>query len=128
MSLNEIDIIKYAIEGDNAMKLYEIVVNLRTYKEFLDRIKLDYRNGVLIVTLVSYSDTDFYHFTDFTLPFIIGKADYELGYSIDLNSGKIADWGTNDTEGKYFVRPSKTQWEIALDIKCEQMKKDLPFN
>ncbi len=36
MSLNEIDIIKYAIEGDNAMKLYEIVVNLRTYKEFLD--------------------------------------------------------------------------------------------
>ena len=109
MSLNKIDIIKYAIEGDNAMKLYEVVVNSRTYKEFLNRIKLDYRNGVLIVTLVSYSDTNFYHFADFTLPFIIGKADYELGYSIDLNSGKIADWRTNDTEGKYFNMPNELQ-------------------
>ena len=109
MSLNEIDIIKYAIEGDNAMKLYEIVVNSRTYREFLDRIKLDYRNGVLIVTLVSYSNADFYHFTDFALPFIIGKADYELGYSIDLNSGKIANWRTNDTEGKYFNMPNELQ-------------------
>ena len=109
MSWNEIDIIKYAIEGDNAMKLYEIVVNSCTYKEFLDRIKLDYRNGVLIVTLVNYGDIDFYHFTDFILPFIIGKADYELGYSIDLNSGKIANWETNDTEGKYFNIPNELQ-------------------
>ena len=109
MSWSEIDIIKYAIEGDNARKLYDIVVNSRTYKEFPERIKLDYRNSVLIITLVCYSDTDFYNFTDFTLPFIVGKADYELGYSIDLNSGEIADWRTNDTEGKYFNIPNELQ-------------------
>ena len=109
MSWSEIDIIKYAIEGDNARKLYDIVVNSRTYNEFPDQIKLDYRNGVLIVTLVCYSDSDFYNFTDFALPFIIGKADYELGYSIDLNSGKIVNWAANDTEGKYFNMPNELQ-------------------
>ena len=55
MSWSEIDIIKYAIEGDNARKLYDIVVNSRAYKEFPDQIKLDYRNSVLIITLVCYS-------------------------------------------------------------------------
>ena len=60
------------------------------------------------------------------LCFVIGHMNFYASreYVVD---GVTTPVLVNDDEGKYFVRPPKTQWEIALDIKCEQMKKDSPF-
>ena len=86
---------KYAIEGDNAAKVYDAVVNSYLCRTFPDTLTLEYGEGVLMVVeeWVNYP-----LFGDCVLPFLIGEDYYWLDYWAE--SGK---WSTNDKEGKYFT-------------------------
>lgn len=90
--------IKIAIEGENAKKIYDIIVGSRIYKEFPDSLKLEYKEGLLFI---EESWWGYSPFADFVVPFLVGD-DY---YFIQC-LGHESRWETNDKEGKYFVMPS----------------------
>lgn len=88
---------KYAIEGRDAEKVYDAVVNSYFYQNYSDCLSLDYREGLLLAE----EKWDMYpRFGDYVLPFLIGETFYWLDYW-----GENDKWSTNDKEGKYFTVP-----------------------
>lgn len=84
---------KYAIEGENARKVYEAVVGSCYYRNYPDSLKMDYKEGLLLVE----EEWDNYpHFGDYVLPFIIGDDYYWMAEGMD------GECTTNDEGGKYF--------------------------
>lgn len=88
---------KYAIEGDNAAKVYDAVINSYMYREYPDSLTLEYREGLLFIV---EEWSNYPTFGDFVLPFLIGDDFYWLDYW-----GETGSWSTNDEEGKYFTIP-----------------------
>lgn len=87
---------KYAIEGENAAKVYDAVVNSFKYRTFADYLTLDYREAEGVLFIVE-EWSNYPQFGDFVLPFLIGDDFYWLDYWVE--TGKVT---TNDAEGKYF--------------------------
>ena len=86
---------KYAIEGENAAKVYEAVIYSYFYKAYSDCLTLDYKEGLLLIV----EEWDNYpQFGDFVLPFLIGEDFYWLDRWEE--TGEVT---TNDEEGKYFT-------------------------
>ena len=90
--------IKIAIEGENAKKIYDIIVGSRIYKEFPYSLKLEYKEGL---RFIEESWWGYSPFADFVVPFLVGDDYYFIQYL-----GYESRWETNDKEGKYFVIPS----------------------
>ena len=85
---------KYAIEGDNAAKVYDAVVNSFMYRNFPDTLTLEYKEGLLMIV---EEWTNYPRFGDYVLPFLIGEDFYWLDYWAEDDT-----WSTNDDAGKYF--------------------------
>jgi hypothetical protein len=85
---------KYAIEGRDAEKVYDAVVNSCFYKNFSDSLSLDYRDGLL---LAEENWATYPQFGDYVLPFLIGDNYY--WWDRWEETGEVT---TNDSEGKYF--------------------------
>ena len=88
---------KYAIEGENAAKVYDAVVNSHFYKTYSDYLTLDYKEGLLMV-IEQWNNYPL--FGDYVLPFLIGENFYWLDCWEE--TGKLT---TNGAEGKYFTIP-----------------------
>ena len=88
---------KYAIEGRDAEKVYDAVVNSRFYKNFSGSLSLDYHDGLLFV---EENWATYPQFGDYVLHFLIGDRFYWLDYWAEDEK-----WTTNDQEGKYFTIP-----------------------
>ena len=88
---------KYAIEGRDAEKVYDAVVNSRFYKNFSGSLSLDYHDGLLFV---EENWATYPQFGDYVLPFLIGDRFYWLDYWAEDEK-----WTTNDQEGKHFTIP-----------------------
>ena len=86
---------KYAIEGENAAKVYDAVVNSYFFRTYSECLTLDYREGILLVV---EQWSNYPQFGDFVLPFLIGDDFYWLDYW-----GETDEFTTNDEEGKYFT-------------------------
>ncbi len=86
---------KYAIEGDNAAKVYDAVVNSFMYRNFPDTLTLEYKEGLLMIV---EEWTNYPLFGDYVLPFLIGGDFYWLDYWAEDDT-----WSTNDDAGKYFT-------------------------
>ena len=93
-----------AIEGENAKKIYDIIVNSHTYKEHPDshNLILKYKEGLLIIMENWWSGSTFADI----IPLLLGDDYYYMQHD-DLDE----EWETNDKEGKYFTIP-----EILADI------------
>ena len=89
---------KFAIEGDNARKVYEAVKESHDYKTYPESLKMELREGVLFI---EEEWSDYPLFGDFVLPFLIGDEYYYLSLW-----GEDESWTTNDKEGKYFTIPT----------------------
>lgn len=90
---------KYAIEGENATKVYDAVTSSYRYRNCPGYIKLDLREGLL---LIEENWDNYPQFGDFVLPFLIGENFYWLDFF-----GESGEWSTNDEEGKYFTLTSQ---------------------
>ena len=88
---------KFAIEGENARKVYEAVKESQDYKTYPESLKMELREGVLFI---EEEWSDYPLFGDFVLPFLVGDEYYYLSLWGEDNS-----WKTNDKEGKYFTMP-----------------------
>ncbi len=85
----------FAIEGENAQRVYDAIVASHAYHTFHDDLKLEWRDDVLFIEEEWWG---YPSFSDFVLPFLVGEEYYALRYFGDSES-----WETNDSEGKYFV-------------------------
>ena len=89
---------KFAIEGENARKVYEVVKESHDYKTYPEILKMELREGVLFI---EEEWSEYPLFGDFVLPFLVGDEYYYLSLWGEDNS-----WKTNDKEGKYFTIPA----------------------
>ena len=89
---------KFAIEGENASKVYEAVKESHDYKAYPESLKMELREGVLFI---EEEWLEYPLFGDFVLPFLVGDEYYYLSLWGEDNS-----WKTNDKEGKYFTIPT----------------------
>ena len=88
--------IKIVIDGPKAKWMYDVIVNSRTYKEFPDSLRLNYRDNIL---QIQESWWGYSLFTDMVLPFLMGDDYYFIQY---LGNEEV--WECNDDEGKCFKR------------------------
>ena len=114
---------KFAIEGENARKVYEAVKESHDYKTYPESLKMELREGVLFI---EEEWSNYPLFGDFVLPFLVGDEYYYLSLWGEDNS-----WKTNDKEGKYFTiqpesKPAKdiTTMEQIQDY-CDKIKASL---
>ena len=89
---------KFAIEGENARKVYEAVKESHDYKTYPESLRMELREGVLFI---EEEWSEYPLFGDFVLPFLVGDEYYYLSLWGEDNS-----WKTNDKEGKYFTIPT----------------------
>ena len=94
---------KFAIEGENARKVYEAVKESHDYKAYPESLKMELREGVLFI---EEEWLEYPLFGDFVLPFLVGDEYYYLSLWGEDNS-----WKTNDKEGKYFTIPLQPKRE-----------------
>ena len=94
---------KFAIEGENARKVYEAVKESHDYKTYPEGLKMELREGVLFI---EEEWSEYPLFGDFVLPFLVGDEYYYLSLWGEENS-----WKTNDEEGKYFTIPPQPKRE-----------------
>ena len=124
--------ISFVIENDYAKTIYPIlkesyfVKHQHTPQACDENISIEFSYDDNILRIVEHINGNGVSWVYELLGFVI---DYNTFYWMEeCGEDDVTHYyDVYDEEGKYFVRPPKTQWEIALDIKCEQMKKDSPF-
>lgn len=124
--------ISFVIENDYAKTIYPIlkesyfVKHQHTPQACDEDISIEFSYDDNILRIVEHINGNGVSWIYELLGFVI---DYNTFYWMEEcgEDGVTHYYYVCDDEGKYFVRPSNTQWEIALDIKCEQIKKDSPF-
>ena len=125
---------KFVVDGDDAEKLYEIFKksylvenNWQPFEDHCVQVDFTYGEGVFRVeekttSGISYIAEILYFFAD------RGNI-YSLSEYVE--DGVVQSYSVDDPEGKYFVRPPKTEWELqqeeAQRLKREQGIDDLPF-
>ena len=124
--------ISFVIENDYAKTIYPIlkesyfVKHQHTPQACDENVSIEFSYDDNILRIVEHINGNGVSWISELLGFVI---DYNTFYWMEEcgEDGVTHYYYVYDDEGKYFVRPPKTQWEISLDIKCEQMKKDLSF-
>ena len=124
--------ISFVIENDYAKTIYPIlkesyfVKHQHTPQACDEDISIEFSYDDNILRIVEHINGNGVSWVYELLGFVI---DYNTFYRMEEcgEDGVTHSYYVYDNEGKYFVRPPKTQWDISLDIKCEQIKKDSPF-
>lgn len=125
---------KFVIDGDSAERIYEIFRksyfvenNWQPFDDCFVEVEFNYADGVFRVdektnTGISFVAEILYFFTDSSNIFSMTE---------HIVDGVVQSYDVDDREGKYFVRPPKTEWELqqeeARRLKREQGIDDLPF-
>ena len=130
------DHIKSVVEGENAKKVYDVLresyvgKNKKLPPSMADMgYQIDYRyeNGVLYIE--EHTTGGRGSEVEFLLDFLIAYDDYYLIRERSENGTPIY-YDVRDEEGKYFVRPPKTEHELQQEEKRTQRHAnsyDLPF-
>ena len=126
-----VEIHKFVVDGDNAEKIYEIFRNSyfvenswQPFRHCHVEVQFEYADGVLRLEerttgQISYLAEILYFFAD---------RDNIFGMSEHLEDGVVLYYSVDDNDGKYFVRPPKTQWELEQEKRFECGEDDdLPF-
>lgn len=125
---------KFVVDGDDAEKLYDIFRNsylnqsdgvLHPYKGCSVHVDFSYEDGVLRIEekspiCMSYVAEVLFFFAD--LLNIYSMSEY-------IEDGVTQSYDVCDSDGKYFVRPPMTEWELRMEEKmnaCTDLD-DLPF-
>ena len=122
---------QFVVDGDNAERVFNIFKESHFAKShnalgFNTQIEFDYADGILRVE----EHTDANSLVEELLCFFVGCDNYYFlhEYSED---GVVQSYDTNDDEGRYFVRPPKTEWEQQQEKKltkrADEVDGDIPF-
>ena len=123
---------KFVVDGDDAPRLYEIfknsyfIENSCTPQPFdgcIVQVDLSFDNGVLRVE--EKSTREISYMAD-VLYFFAGR-EHLFCMSEYLKDGVVLSYSVEDEDGKYFVRPPMTEWELQQEEIRLQRSKDLPF-
>ena len=128
------DTCKYVVEGDNAKKVYDVLQvsyvgrNKKLPESEGDKeyaIDYKYENGVLYIEE---------HTTEGRAGYISELLDFLIRYDSYYymwersDDGKPIFYEVRDDEGKYFVRPPKTEYELQQEAeKLRSQGEDMPF-
>lgn len=125
---------KFVVDGDDAERIYEIFKksyfvenNWQPFEHCSVQVEFSYADGVFRVEEKADGEISF---VAEILCFFVGRANiYSMTERIE--NGVVQSYDVDDCEGKYFVRPPKTEWELQqeekLRLKSEQRIDDLPF-
>lgn len=125
---------KFVVDGDDAERIYEIFKksyfvenNWQPFEHCSVHVEFSYADGVFRVEEKADGEISF---VAEILCFFVGRANiYSMTERIE--NGVVQSYDVDDCEGKYFVRPPKTEWELQqeekLRLKSEQRIDDLPF-
>ena len=118
-----VEIHKYVVDGDNAEKLYDIFKksylvenNWQPFEQSHVEVQLDYADGVLYL---EEKTTAAISFLGDVLCFFADR-DNIFSMSEHIEDGVVLFYSVDDVDGKYFVRPPMTEWELEQE---EQQKK-----
>ena len=123
---------KFVVDGDYAQKLHEIFQKsyfietncaVQPYEGCEVQVEFSYADGVF---RVEEKTTGEMSYMAEILYFFAGR-DHVYAMSEYLEDGEVQSYSVADEEGKYFVRPPKTQWELQMEEMQNQRSKDLPF-
>ena len=121
---------KFVIDGDGAERIYEIFRksylvenNWQPYEHCTIQVDFSFADGVFRVEEkstggVSYIEEILYFFAD---------RDNIYRLSEYIENGVTKSYDIDDAEGKYFVRPPMTEWELQMEERRNKIKEDLPF-
>lgn len=136
-------IYRFVVEGDDAERIYEIFKksyfvesNMQPYKDCNVQVEFSYEDRVFRVeeTITCTSEkikTAPLSFIADILCFFAGN-DHIYSMSEYIVDGVAQSYDVCDDEGKYFVRPPKTEWELEMEQRmneriCQSSDDDLPF-
>ena len=122
---------QFVVDGDNAERVFNIFKESHFAKShdalgLTTQIEFDYADGILRVE----EHTDANSLVEELLCFFVGCDNYYFlhEYSED---GVVQSYDTNDDEGRYFIRPPKTEWELSQEEKlakrADEVGGDIPF-
>jgi hypothetical protein len=122
---------KFVVDGGNAEKIFEIFKtsyfvqnNCQPFNEYHVEVQFEYADGVLRLEErttghISYLAEILYFFAD--RENVFSMSEY-------MEDGVVLSYTVDDIDGKYFVRPPKTQWELEQEKRFERGEDDdLPF-
>ena len=122
---------KFVVDGGNAEKIFEIFKtsyfvqnNFQPFNEYHVEVQFDFADGVLRLEerttgQISYLAEILYFFAD--RENVFSMSEY-------MEDGVVLSYTVDDIDGKYFVRPPKTQWELEQEKRFERGEDDdLPF-
>ena len=129
------EIHKFAIDGDDAERIYEIFRNSyfvennwQPFDNCCVQVEFNFADGVFRVEerttgRISFLADILYFFADRANIYSMSE------YIVD---GAVQSYSVDDCDGKYFVRPPMTEWELQQEevqrLKREQSNDDdLPF-
>jgi hypothetical protein len=130
-----VDIHKFAVDGANAERICEILKTSylvenkwQPFEDFNVEIEFKYSDGVLRVEEKVTGTRPCMSFMAEILYFFASK-DNVFSMTEHIVDDVVQSYDVYDSEGKYFVRPPKTEWELQSE---QQRTKrgtddDLPF-
>jgi hypothetical protein len=93
---------------------------------FDTKIEFDYADGILRIE----ERTNVNSLVEELLCFFVGCDNLYFLYEYS-EDGVVLGYDTNDDEGRYFIRPPKTEWELSQEEKlakrADEVGDDIPF-
>ena len=122
---------KFVVDGDNAEKIYDIfrksylVENSwQPLEDYHIEVRLDYADGVLRVEEKTTGQMSFLA----DILYFFAEREHLFSMYEHIEGGVVLFYSVDDIEGKYFVRPPKTEWELQQEKMIESGEDDnLPF-
>lgn len=121
----------FAVDGEAAKRVYEIFKESHFVKSqnalgLNTQIEFDYADGVLRIE----ERTDANSLVAELLCFFVGCDNFYF-LTEYYEDGVVQSYDTNDDEGRYFIRPPKTEWEKKqqekLTKRVDEVGGDIPF-
>ena len=124
---------KFVVDGDGAERIYEIFKksylvenNWQPFEHCSIQVDFSFADGVFRVEEKSTGDVSYIE------DILCFFADRDNIYSLSeyIRNGVTQSYDVNDAEGKYFVRPPMTEWELQMEerrMQREAQTEDLPF-
>lgn len=122
---------KFVVDGDNAEKIYDIfrksylVENSwQPLEDYHIEVRLDYADDVLRVEEKTTGQMSFLA----DILYFFAEREHLFSMYEHIEGGVVLFYSVDDIEGKYFVRPPKTEWELQQEKMIESGEDDnLPF-